>query len=178
MRKLAERNVGRAIDLLNERLAFERTGVRLYDRMLLRMRLAENGEVQRMVDRMQRYRDQEREHEEWLEDQIRALGGDDHVPTEKSVLVLAETQGIERVVHRDPRLDHDFHALLTAELADTAGWDLLVRMAEHFGDREAQREFRQRLREEQEHVLFVRKVVERFLERELRDQQPMPVSYL
>ena len=94
MRKLAERNVGRAIDLLNERLAFERTGVRLYDRMLLRMRLAENGEVQRMVDRMQRYRDQEREHEEWLEDQIRALGGDDHVPTEKSVLVLADRKSV------------------------------------------------------------------------------------
>jgi len=177
MRKLAGKNVGRVIDLLNERLAFERTGVRIYDRMLLRMRLAEDGEVQRMVDRMQRYRDQEREHEEWLEEQIQTLHGDDHVPTEKSVLVLAETQGLERVIHRDPRLDHDFHALLSAELSDAAGWDLLVRMAEQFGDREARREFKQRHREEQEHVLFVRKVVERFLKRELEDQ-PMPISYL
>ena len=177
MRKLAGKNVGRVIDLLNERLAFERTGVRIYDRMLLRMRLSEDRDVQRMVDRMQRYRDQEREHEEWLEDQIRGLRADDHVPTEKSVLVLAETQGIERVVHRDPRLDHDFHALLAAELADTAGWDLLVRIAHEFGDREATREFRQRHREEQEHVLFVRKVVERFVKREL-EEQPVPLSYL
>src|SRR5216684_2411405 len=104
MRKLAEKNVGRVIDLLNERLAFERTGVRLYDRMLLRM-------------------------------------------------------------------------LLTAELADTAGWDLLVRVAGEFGDREARREFKERHREEQEHVLFVRKVVERFVKRELQEQ-PMPLTYL
>ncbi len=177
MRKLAEKNVGRVIDLLNERLAFERTGVRLYDRMLLRMRLTEDREIGRMIDRMQRYRDEEREHEEWLEGQIRDLHGDDHMPTEKSVLVLAETQGIERVVQRDPWLQHDFHALLTAELADTAGWDLLVRVAGEFGDREARREFKERHREEQEHVLFVRKVVERFVKRELQDQ-PMPLTYL
>jgi len=119
MRKLAEKNVGRVIDLLNERLAFERTGVKLYDRMLLRMRLSADREIKRMVDRMQRFRDEEREHEEWLEDQIRNLHGDDHMPTDKSVLVLTETQGIERVVQRDPRLQHDFHALLTAELADS-----------------------------------------------------------
>jgi len=177
MRKLAETNVGRVIDLLNERLAFERTSVRLYDRMLLRMRLAEDAEIGRMVGRMQRHRDEEREHEEWLEAQIGELRGDGRMPTERSVLVLAETQGIERVVHRDPNLSHDFHALLTAELADTAGWDLLVRIADEFGDRDAKREFRLRNREEVEHVLFVREVVERFVKRELQDQ-PMPATYL
>jgi rubrerythrin len=177
MRKLAETNVGRVIDLLNERLAFERTGVRLYDRMLLRMQLTEDGEIRRMIDRMRRYRDEEHEHEVWLEDQIRDLHGDDRMPTEKSVLVLAETQGIERVVQRDPRLQHDFHALLTAELADTAGWDLLVRIAEDFGDREARREFKERHRQEQEHVLFVSEVVKQFVKRELQDQ-PTPLTYL
>jgi len=176
MRKLAEKNVGRVIDLLNERLAFERTGVRLYDRILLRMRLSDDPQMERMIDRMQRFRDQEWEHEEWLEEQIRALHGDDHLPTEKSVLVMAETQGIERVVHRDPRLPHDFHALLTAELADNGGWDLLVRIADEFGDYDAKREFRKRLREEQEHVLFVRKAVERFVKQELLGA-PVPLSY-
>jgi bacterioferritin (cytochrome b1) len=176
MRKLAEKNVGRVIDLLNERLAFERTGVRLYDRILLRMRLSDDRQMERMIDRMQRFRDEEWEHEKWLEEQIRELHGDDHLPTEKSVLVLAETQGIERVVHRDPRLPHDFHALLTAELADNGGWDLLVRIADEFGDYDAKREFRKRLREEQEHVLFVRRAVERFVKQELLGA-PAPLSY-
>jgi len=73
--------------------------------------------------------------------------------------------------------EHDFHALLTAELADTAGWDLLVRVAEEFGDREARGEFKERHREEQEHVLFVRKVVERYVKRELQER-PAPVTLL
>ena len=175
MRKLAEKNVGRVIDLLNERLAFERTGVRLYDKMILRMRLLEDAQVERMIPKMQRYRDEEKEHEEWLEDQIRELRGDDHLPTEKSVLVLAETQGIERVIARDPRLPHDFHALLAAELADTAGWDILVRLADAFGDGVASKEFKQRLREEREHLSFVRRTVERYLKEQLT-QPPEPPS--
>jgi rubrerythrin len=176
MRKLAGKNVGRAIDLLNERLAFERTGVRLYDRMILRMRLMDDDpEVERMIPRMQQCRDEEKEHEEWLEEQIRDLHGDDHLPTEKSVLVLAETQGIERVVHRDPRLPHDFHALLSAELSDNAGWEILVRLADAFGDRVASREFKKRLREERVHLTFVRGIVERHLKRQL-EQPPEPPS--
>jgi rubrerythrin len=174
MRKLAARNVGRVIDLLNERLAFERTGVRLYDRILLRMRLADDGQIRRMIPKMQRFRDEEREHEQWLEEQIRALHGDDHLPTEKSVLVLAETQGIERVVARDPRLPHDFHALLAAELADTAGWEILVCLADEFGDRAASKEFKHRLREEREHLSFVRKTVEQYLKMQLSEGVELP----
>ncbi len=45
------------------------------------------------------------------------------------------------------------------------------------GDREARRELKERHREEQEHVLFVRKVVERYVKRELQDQ-PAPLTYL
>jgi len=64
-------------------------------------------------------------------------------------------------------LAHDFHALLTAELADTAGWDLLVGSptSSAIGRGEG---FRQRHREEQEHVLFVGKVVEQFVKRSCR----------
>jgi bacterioferritin (cytochrome b1) len=175
MRKLAAKNVARVIDLLNERLAFERTAVRLYDRIVIRMRLSDDPEIERMIDRVQTHRDEEKEHEEWLEEQIRALRGDDHLPTERSVLVLAESQGIERVIHRDPRLAHDFHALLSAELSDTAGWELLVRLAGEFGDSIAKKEFSKRMREEKEHVLFVRKVVEQLTKRELLGQ-PIPAS--
>ena len=38
MKKLAAKNLGRVLDLLNERLAFERAGVKLYDTILARMR--------------------------------------------------------------------------------------------------------------------------------------------
>jgi rubrerythrin len=177
MNKLAEKNVGRLIDLLNERLAFERAGVKLYDAILERMRASGDPQIQRMLDQMQEHREDEKRHEEWLEEQIRALGGDAHAPTEKSILVQAESQGIEHVVQRDPLLPHDFHALLVAELADNAGWDLLVQLADEMGDRDAKKEFKKRLHEEEEHLIFVRKAVEQFTKQELTgESQKMPAS--
>jgi bacterioferritin (cytochrome b1) len=175
MQKLAGKNVLRVIDLLNERLAFERAGVKLYDKILERMK--SDPQVARMIDQMREHREQEKEHEEWLEEQIRALGGDARTPSEKSILVQAESQGIEHVIERDPSLPHDFHALLTAELADNAGWDLLVQLADEVGDRDAKKEFKKRLHEEEEHLLFVRKAVEQFAKEEiLGEPQKMPTA--
>jgi len=175
MQKLAGTNVSRVIDLLNERLTFERSGVKLYDKILERMRTDPQAAL--MVEQMQENRDEEKEHEEWLEKQIRALGGDARSPSEKSILVRAESQGIEHVIERDAQLPHDFHALLIAELADNAGWDLLVQLADEVGDRDAKKEFKKRLHEEEEHLLFVRHAVEQFAKDEvLGEPETMPSS--
>ena len=175
MQKLAGTNVSRVIDLLKERLTFERSGVKLYDKILERMRTDPQAAL--MMEQMQEHRDEEKEHEEWLEKQIRALGGDARSPSEKSILVRAESQGIEHVIERDAQLPHDFHALLIAELADNAGWDLLVQLADEVGDRDAKKEFKKRLHEEEEHLLFVRHAVEQFAKDEvLGERETMPSS--
>jgi bacterioferritin (cytochrome b1) len=161
MRELADQAKGKLIDVLTERLAFERAGVKLYDRILEVMRAGQDENVARMVPEMQRHRDEEKEHEEWLEAQIRALGGDAHAETDKSQLVTRESKGIEEVVMSDARLDHLLHALLAAELVDNAGWDLLAQLASEAGDHGARREFKRRLHEEEDHLLFVRKAVEK-----------------
>jgi len=159
MEKLAQKNAARLIDLLSERLAFERAGVKLYDALLGRLRAATDPELRALLEPTQLHRDEESEHQEWLEEQIRALGGDPHAPSEHSVLVQKEAEGIELVLLRDPSIAHDFHALLLAELADHAGWDLLVQLAVAFGDEPAQREFEKRLRQEEEHLRFVREAL-------------------
>jgi len=121
MEKLAAKNATKVIDLLTERLAFERSGVKLYDTLLGRLRATEDRTLKALLGDVKEHREEEKEHEEWLEGQIRALGGDAHAPTERSVLVQAESEGVERVMRRDDSILHDFHALLTAELADNAG---------------------------------------------------------
>lgn len=163
MEELARKNRAQVIDVLTERLTFERSGVRLYDRIIARMRHSNDASVAEMLDQMTEHRDQEKEHEEWLEEQIRGLGGDAHAQTEKGRLVETESQGIERVVfdERTPLPDL-FHALLAAELVDNAGWDLLVQLADEADDSEAKRAFKKRLHEEEEHLLFVRRAVEKF----------------
>jgi bacterioferritin (cytochrome b1) len=159
MDKLAKKNVSQVIDLLNERLAFERTGVKLYDTLLARLHLSTEPSIEGLVEQVQEQRDEEKEHEEWLEEQIRALGGTAHALSEHAVLAQAESEGVERVVRRDDNIAHDFHALLTAELADNAGWDLLVQLADELGDSKAKKEFKKRLHEEEKHLLFVRKTL-------------------
>jgi bacterioferritin (cytochrome b1) len=162
MEELARHDRTKVIDLLNERLAFERAGVKLYDRVLEVMRgAAQDENVARMLPETQRHRDEEKEHEEWLEGQIRALGGDAHGESARSRLVTRESKGIEEVVMSDAELPHLLHAMLAAELVDNAGWDLLAQVADEAGDGKAKREFKKRLHEEEDHLLFVRKAVEK-----------------
>ena len=161
MDELKNYEAAKVIDLLNERLCFERAGVKLYDRVLDVMRSITDENVARMLPEMQEHRDEEKEHEEFLEACIRELGGDAHSDTDKSRLVTRESKGIEEVVMSDAQLPHLLHAMLAAELVDNAGWDLLAQVADEAGDSKAKREFKKRLHEEEDHLLFVRKAVEK-----------------
>ncbi len=169
MKDLANFDRTKVIDVLAERLAFERAGVKLYDRILAAIRASDEN-VRRMLDEMQEHRDEEKEHEEWLEAQIRALGGTGHEDTDKSRLVTRESKGIEEVVMSGAPLPHLLHALLAAELVDNAGWDLLVQLADEAGDREAKREFKKRLHEEEDHLLLLRRAMEKLSFQEVRGE--------
>ena len=59
------------------------------------------------------------------------------------------------------------HALLTAELVDNAGWQLLLELADEADDLEARQAFRRRLHEEEDHLIFTRRLVERLTRKEL-----------
>ena len=167
MDKLANTNRAKVIDVLAERLTFERAGVKIYDTILEKMKKSNDPHVMRMFEEMERHRREEKEHEEWLEQQIRSLGGDAHELTEKAKLVQKESMGIEQVIEADPEISHLFHALMAAELVDHAGWDLLVQLADDADDSNARRAFKKRLDEEEEHLIFVRKALERFARREV-----------
>src|SRR5690242_12396619 len=97
MKKLAEKNRSKLIDLLTERLAFERAGVQLYDAILAKMEASAEEEIAAMLDQMREHRNQEWQHEEFLEMCVRELGGDAHGETEMSRLTKRESQGIEQV---------------------------------------------------------------------------------
>jgi bacterioferritin (cytochrome b1) len=178
MDKLAQKNRSKVIDVLTERLTFERAGVKLYDAILARLTAEGGPDLDDMQEALKQHRDQEKEHEEWLEEQIAALGGDAHGQTEMSRLTETESQGIEKVIlGQDAPLANQFHALLAAELVDNAGWDLLVELADEAGDKAAKKEFKRRLHEEEEHLVFVRRAALRFARRiVLGEQVSMPSS--
>jgi rubrerythrin len=161
MMTLANKNREKLLDLLTERLTFERAGVKLYESLIEKVRGSGEPAIIKMLDQLEEHRDEEKEHEEWLEQQIRALGGDAHGSTDLSRLTETESKGIEQVIlSGDEPLPHMFHAILAAELVDNAGWELLVRLADEADDGDAKRAFRTRLQEEGRHLIFVRRAVE------------------
>jgi bacterioferritin (cytochrome b1) len=167
MEQLAQRNKAKVIDVLTERLCYERATVPLYDKIIERMRAAGQPQIEKMLEQMQEHRDQEKEHEEWLEECVRELGGDDKQMTEKARLTAELSRGIEKVIMSDPEIPHLFQALLAAELVDNAGWDLLVELADEAGDRAAVKEFKKRLHEEEDHLIFVREAMATFAAHEV-----------
>lgn len=172
MKKLAEKNPEKLIDLLQERRTFEATAVKLYDRVLSLMSASKDPQILGMLDTMQAYRDEEAEHQSWLEEQIHALGGDVNVESERSRLAATESRGIEEVILRqDVALQHLFHALMAAELVDNAGWDLLVALAEEADDDEALDAFTLRQAEEEDHLDYLQQTMARYAESQVLGEQ-------
>jgi bacterioferritin (cytochrome b1) len=175
MQEIAAKNREKVIDVLCERYCFEVKGIDLYEKALEVIQASGDDNVMRMYDEMQEHCEEEREHATWLEQEIRALGGDPNAKTELVKLVEIESKGIEDIVMASSSLVHVFHGLLTAELADNAGWELLVQLADEAGDRDAKREFKKRLHQEEEHLIFVRKALLRLMQAEvLGEKVTMP----
>jgi rubrerythrin len=178
MRRLVAKHPERVVDYLAERLAFERSGVRLYDALLERVREAEEPEVLSLVPLLERQRDEEHEHVTWLQGQLEGLGAGPHPMSARAQLSYEETRGFAHVIlETGAPLPHLLHALLAAELVDHAGWDLLVALADEAQDGEAQRELHRRRDEEARHLALCRELAERFaLQQVLDEPLRLPVA--
>jgi len=166
--RLAEKNRAQVIDLLCERLAFERATSRLYDRVLAAVRSSADARTHELLPAFEKHRDEETEITRWLEGRIRELGGDERTETDLSRLVTRESRGIDEVAENDSAdITHLLHALLAVEGVDTAGWDLLVHLADAAGDGRAKHELERCLRQERQHLAFVRDAIQRLAIRSL-----------
>ena len=67
MRKVGGMHRSKVVDLLSERLAFERAAVRLYDSVLEKLEPRE-GPYSLAKTHLRRIREEEKAHEEWLEE--------------------------------------------------------------------------------------------------------------
>jgi hypothetical protein len=160
--RLAEKNPQQVVDLLCERLAFERSTVKLYDRILEALGGAPDASMRDLRATMAKHRQEEDEIASWLEGRIRELGGGEGADTDLARLATREARGIEEVAANDAAdLTHLLHALLAVEGVDVAGWDLLVELADAAGDARAKRELERCQRREAEHLAFARRAIER-----------------
>ena len=161
----AAATTGILLDKMGERIAFERTGTRLYGALITKyLALANADEVplpdsesgEPALETLRRIRAQELQHFRMLSQCVQQLGGDPTAQTPCADVSATASSGLLQVV-TDPRttLAQSLNAVLTAELTDNAGWELLGELAQLAGQAQLTDPFAEALAAEQEHLEFV-----------------------
>jgi hypothetical protein len=161
------------LDKLGERLAFERTGVRLYDAVLAKLPASAIQEGSMSVEEVRRFRDEELAHLHLVKEALETMGGDPTAMTPCADLAGVQGMGLVQAV-TDPRttLTQCLDAILTAELADNDGWKLLIALTEASGQEDLARRFADALAEEDVHLQSIRRWVAERLEIQLGAKLP------
>jgi hypothetical protein len=143
------------VDKLGERLAFERSGSRLYDALIAKC--ASLPDPGLPLDELRAIRDDEIRHFRLVAEAIESLGADPTAQTPCADAMGVATMGLMQVV-TDPRttVAQSLDAALIAELADNAGWDLLCDLARRSGHDAIAERFESARLAEQAHLDTVR----------------------
>lgn len=154
-----EEEAGMAVllDKLSERLAFERMGTRLYEALLNKCEALGETSTATTVEDIRQIGSEELEHFLMLNETITELGGDPTVESPSADVAAVASMGIMQVL-TDPRssMAQCLQVLLTAELTDNAGWELLIELADNMGFQDMKTEFETALVHEEEHLQNVR----------------------
>jgi rubrerythrin len=145
------------MDRLGERLAFERSGTRLYDAVIAKFKAAPPEAGGPLLEELLEIRAEEMRHFELLQGVMKKLGGDPTALTPSADVAAVVSMGVPQLVG-DPRATFTqcLQALLVAELTDTDGWYLLATLAEQLGHAELAAQFRDAQVREATHLERVR----------------------
>ena len=142
------------MDKLGERLAFERSGTRLYEALMVKCEAA-NASIS--LKDLQHIRDEEHTHFALLGAAIQSLGGDPTAQTPSADVTGVEGMGLMQVL-TDPKttVTQALHAILVAEMTDNAAWEELMELTAQTGNDELLKRFGKAHDEEIEHLEKVR----------------------
>lgn len=146
------------LDKLGERLAFERTGTRLYDALISKFEALQDNSTSMTLADLQQIRQDEARHFAIVAEAILSMGGDPTSQTPCADLAGVESIGLMQAV-TDPRTNiaQSLHAILVAEMADNAGWEMLIALAEDQSQGAMITDFTVALDEERSHLQRVQR---------------------
>lgn len=149
------------LDKLGKRLAFERTGTRLYDALITKFEAMQDESTSMTLADLQQIRQDEARHFAIVAEAIESVGGDPTSQTPCADLVGVESMGLMQAVC-DPRttIAQSLHAILVAELADQAGWEMLIALAQDQNQSAMVTDFKVALAEERTHLQRVQQWLE------------------
>jgi hypothetical protein len=148
------------LDKMAERLAFERTGTRLYDALLTKLDVlyGDGSKPMGSITREQAasIRGDEARHVLLMKEAIESMGGDPTAQTPSADVVGVEAMGFIQILS-DPRtsLSQSLHAIMAIELTDNAGWETLIALADESGHEKLVDRFSDALTQERTHLSLV-----------------------
>ncbi len=142
---------------LGERLAFERTGVRLYGALISKLEAAKDRSILPPIETLQEFRQDELNHFHLVANVLKKLGGDPTAQTPAADVSGIAATGIQKVVTeaRTTFLE-SLEAIAIAELADNSCWDLLIQLTTEAGLEEVSESFRTALETEKKHLAHIK----------------------
>lgn len=152
------------LDKLGERLAFERTGIRLYDALIGKLETSRTHAAvlpKGTLHYLNKFRNEEAKHFELIRQCMENVGADPTALTPSADCNGVASQGLLQVV-TDPRTSfaQSVQAILIAELTDLDGWALLLHLASAMEFKEMAQAFQNALTEEQKHLDHIRSLYE------------------
>lgn len=145
------------LDKLGDRLAFERTGTRLYEALLSKHDAYGSFEGGPSRDDITLILSEELQHFRMLVELVKSLGGDPTELTPSANVQVTAWHGVGQVLV-DPRTNllQSLEAILMAELADNECWETLTGLAHLAGHEEVAERCEAAWLTEQEHLEKVR----------------------
>lgn len=156
-RELTAEQFALLLDKLGGRLAFERTGVRLYEALVAKHEAFGGFPGGPTRDDLIEILEDEHRHFKMLTEIVDELGGDPTAVTPAADVGGVAAMGIGQII-ADARttLLQGLETILIAELADRDGWALLIQLGRRMLDESMVAKFEQAERTEQQHVARVR----------------------
>lgn len=137
------------VDKLCERLAVEKSGVEIYQAVLAKL-----GDPS-IARRLERYQQEEAAHRDLLASVLERMGVTER-ETPSARLAMHEGQAYLRLIEEAETPAQLLNILLTVELMDENGWEMIVNLARDLGDEELARACNGALKDEKEHLRGVR----------------------
>ncbi len=172
MKKMTGHNPEMFINKLGERLAFERSGVRIYESFIEKcMSATHDGmDISKVpIERIREFRNQEAQHFRLIKQCMESLGADPTAQTPDADVAGVASMGMMKVI-TDPRtsVSQCLESMLALELTDNAEWDLLIKLAEDMGMADMAGQFAQAKDEEDIHLREIHQWYEDFVRGEAR----------
>jgi rubrerythrin len=142
---------GILMDKLGERLAFERSGTRLYDALMAKCQADKSAGIP--MKELVHIRDEEAMHFALVGAAIQSLGGDPTAQTPGADVAGVEGMGLMQVL-ADPKttVGQALHAILIAEMTDNAAWEELIELTTQAGNEDLVGRFSEAAQHEMEHL--------------------------